>query len=151
MQDRCFPSKFVIILLLILSLLFLLHRYRSGKDSEEVNFDADSFLDVTKAMLSSTSLPREGKGASDLDSEEEGDEISGGFMSSEEDDDDDEETMAAAGVGGGGESGRDEEMEEIMEQMDKELGATEVAKSFEKMKVSLLGQALIQKFCMEGG
>ena len=91
-----------------------------------------------KAMLSSTSLPREGKGASDLDSEEEGDEISGGFMSSEdEEEDDDEETMAAAGVGGGGENGRDEEMEEIMEQMDRELGGTEVAKSFEKMKVSM--------------
>ena len=88
-----------------------------------------------KAMLSSTSLPGEGKGASDLDSEEGEDEISGGFMSSEEEGD--EEIMAAAGIGGGGESGRDEEMEEIMEQMDRELGGTEVAKSFEKMKVSV--------------
>ena len=99
-----------------------------------MNFDADSFLDVMKAMLSSTSPLREGKGASDLDSEEE-DEISGGFMSSEEEEGD-EETMAAAGVAGGGESGRDEEMKEIMEQMDRELGDTEVAKSFEKMKVN---------------
>ncbi len=113
--------------------------YRSGKDSEEVNFDADSFLDVMKAMLGEPSPPEEGKGASDLDSEEE-DELSGGFMSSGEEEESggsEEETMAA-GVGGGENGRRDEEMEEIMEQMDRELGATEVAKSFEKMKVSIL-------------
>jgi hypothetical protein len=94
-----------------------------------------------KAMLGEPSPPEEGKGASDLDSEEdEDDELSGGFMSSgeEEGGGEEEETMAAAAGVGGGENGRrDEEMEEIMEQMDRELGATEVAKSFEKMKVSI--------------
>ena len=77
-------------------------------------------------MLSETSLPKEERGAPELDGE--GDDLSGGFVSSGEDD---EETAAAAGD----ENGRDEEMEEIMEEMDRELGVTEVGKSFEKMKV----------------
>ena len=81
-----------------------------------------------KSMLSEASLPKEERGASDLDDEE--DDLSGGFVSSEEDE---EETVAAIV----GENGRDEEMEEIMEQMDRELRVTEVGKSFEKMKVSV--------------
>lgn len=40
--------------------------------------------------------------------------------------------VSSEGVGG---SGCDETMEELMEQMDEELGATEVSKSFEKLKV----------------
>ena len=93
-----------------------------------------------EAMLSDTSPPKESKELSDLDGGE--DELSGSFVSSEEEEEeekevegDDEETAAAGDVGG--ENGRDGEMEEIMEQMDRELGATEVGKSFEKMKVSM--------------
>ena len=81
-----------------------------------------------KSMLSETALPKEEKGALDLDDEE--DDLSDGFVSSGEDD---EEIAPAAA----GENGRDEEMEEIMEQMDRELGVTEIGKSFEKMKVSM--------------
>ena len=78
-------------------------------------------------MLGETSVPKEELGASNHGGEE--DELSDGFVSSGEED---EETAAAAI----NENGRDEEMEEIMEQMDRELGITEVGKSFEKMKVS---------------
>ena len=102
---------------------------RSGKESDAVRFDPDAFLDVMKAMLdkSSSSLPN-GKGGADRGEEFDGDEeFSDGSVSSEEDIVEEEAAV--------GEDGRDEEMAEVMEQMDRELGVTEVGKSFEKMKV----------------
>ena len=84
-------------------------------------------------MLDETSLSKEQEGVGDINQENgEEDELSGGFVSSGEEDE--EIAAAAAAVD---ENGRDEEMEEIMEQMDRELGVTEIGKSFEKMKVSL--------------
>ena len=74
-----------------------------------------------KAMLNEPSLA---KGGGAFEHEKDEDELSGGFMSSGEDEDINEDD-------------RDEKMEEIMEQMDRELGVTEVGKSFEKIKVSL--------------
>ena len=102
-----------------------------------------------EAMLSDTSPPKESKELSDLDGRE--DELSGGFVSSEEEEEEEkeeegdngEEAVAAGDVGG--ENGRDGEMEEIMEQMDRELGATEVGKSFEKMKVSMQASSKVSQ------
>ena len=100
--------------------------HRTGKDSDEIDFDPDSVLDVMKTMLNPhTSQSRKESGSVDISESEE-----------EEDDEDgvsDESSMAedvdAAGVY------RDEGMQEIMEDMDREIGVTEVGKSFEKMTV----------------
>lgn len=96
-----------------------------------------------EAMLSDTSPLKESKELSDLDGGE--DELSGGFVSSGEEEEGDNGEEAAAAGDVGGENGRDGEMEEIMEQMDRELGATEVGKSFEKMKVSVQASSKVSQ------
>ena len=85
-----------------------------------------------KAMLDTASIDTEREEACGSD----GGLLSDSNFSGGEDEDDlsmsDVGSVEGEGVSG---AGKDERMEEVMEAMDRELGATEVGKSFEKMKV----------------
>ena len=98
-------------------------------------------MDVMKAMLDSASHERE-KNEEDTFNNFDEDDFSIGESSEEEDEDEGEVRGYGEAAGGegegrssGGRGGEEEGMEEVMAAMDREIGVSEVGKSFEKMKV----------------
>ena len=93
-------------------------------------------MDVMKAMLDPASYAKEKEEEDDFDE----DDFSVGESSEEEED---EGKVRGHGEAAGREreksqsgGGGDERMDEVMAAMDREIGVSEVGKSFEKMKVS---------------
>ena len=91
-------------------------------------------MDVMRAMLDSASFTKETEEEETVDIFDT-DDLSISDDSEEEEDEREINGESEAGRREDGCSKGDEEMEEVMAAMDREIGVTEVGKSFEKMKV----------------
>lgn len=93
-------------------------------EENDIEFDADSFVDTVGKLLGHNSRPADTSSESDIDNEENSDEMTSG---SDEEKEPFEDTTDSPFKGR-----EDREMQSYMEQMDAELARTSIADSFEK-------------------